>query len=187
MTAINVFVRPKAVHFVSDGNHSDADGRVFAIGSKLALFPEFNGILATAGPVAFGLQLANQIRLRSYACPYDALNGLHDDVAAARLLIPGGANTQAAMGVVGSGIGGGVYMQGGDRPTFMHVGDSVQTGATCASFDPENPEEACLSILEEQRAASPVKVGGLCQYAVVTEAGISTRVLHRWSEDVVGD
>jgi hypothetical protein len=61
------------------------------------------------------------------------------------------------------------------------------------AFDPSNPETSGLALLEAQRASRDIRpahpegvhlVGGTAYLTIVGEAGVSTKVLKQWPDEI---
>jgi len=209
MTAINAFIRGREVHVLTDAAYLEATGRLVFIGSKIGLLPHVNAVCVTRGEGE--IEGAFRAMLGTAFTSFDALtSGFRQAV---QKVIDGhdAGRGYAPFEVMAAGISefsGKPDIRAafrGDTPEpvqfysgklwaspFDGVSAALKAKGIDLQSDAFDPVMNGVELLEAQRARviQPAGfppchiVGGFAQLTTVSAAGITTRVLKRWPDQV---
>lgn len=194
MSALNVIVRHDGAHLITDAAGS-AKGRMLALTQKAFLYPHLGVAAGFRGHI--GVMRSLSFLLGQYPNREAMVRGLpHDFERQYRLrrkLLPGVFNFD--LGIVGfDGAPFGWLFSSVDRPhhpafklndvtTFFSPKAGDEAMRQAAEVISDDVDEAALAILDGQRRATDVVVGGYAQITSVDEDGFNTRLLARWSDE----
>ncbi|OKP81168.1 hypothetical protein BTE77_02325 [Ensifer adhaerens] len=195
MSALNVIVRCDAAHLITDAAGCVA-GRLLALTPKTFLYPHLGIAAGFRGHI--GVMRSLSFLLGQYPDRVAMVRGLpHDfrrEYRFRRKLLPSVFDFD--IGIIGfDGRPFGWLFSSVDRPGFP----AFRLNEATAYFSPtagdeateraadliseDNVDEAALAVLDGQRLAQDVVVGGYAQITSVDEDGINTRLLCRWSDE----
>lgn len=212
MTALHIYVRPNAVHVLTDGLQRGPDGEILGLAQKVRILGHLPAIVSGRGPSELPEYFADRATWR-FASFDQAVDGMLETWRAAlaqyeaahpdarsrpNMVILAGwseARGRPECWVVDSAReeAGAVPLMNScapSSPDLMRDLSAMGLTGGMASFDPLKDG---LRIMRAQRALRfphPVSgepgqiVGGFCQLSSVGGGGVGTRILERWPEDV---
>lgn len=213
MTALNVWIKPKAGYIACDGAaYSVADGRILEIREKVIVLERqriaigMMGVchldqlstalarhpLTTQADVKAALPESVHAVWKANAALYPLLN---DDWLAisVKLVCWNPTTNRAEVSILGTHP---KYLMAGQNPWMLYTGQSsllhpdLEDGGGFSELDPETQ---ALEVLERQRRAVTMDaldgtpfamVGGVATLYRVNAAGVSKRTLHTWPDKI---
>ena len=212
MSACNIILHSDAVHVMTDGACflPSRPLEPFAFAAKAWVMPHLNAVAVNTGPSAFSPLVA---QILSFASSFDGiLDASWDGLRAAFDQFPDLPDFSVMVAGFSESNGPSAFRVASGRKCSQHRDGSVTWfepwsavslpklsfvpgGADLSaevaariegakSADDFDPITDGVWLIERQRASRLAGVGGFVQLTSVTRDGITSRVIHRWPEDV---
>lgn len=209
MTAINVIKQSDSVHMLTDGATCRDGSRYAASTCKAFPVPHLNAVIATSGSLMWSPLILSNLLLS--VTTYDELKQwaptlLHKAVVEASHVFSGEGTPEVLLVVAGISETTGpdafsvttceriaepwVALTHGDCslwPSTPEIqAEFHEAYGDVTSGDDLDPARWGVRAIEMQRKHPEAIIGGFVQLTSVTREGITTRIVHRWDEPIVG-